>query len=115
MKNFQSTIVQLKKNTFLIITNIKWLKYYRIMFVVIKIKFIGFLSSVVKASNHIKYVSLNSQQSMTQSTVINLHPNKYGQGQCLYSFAVDLDRCHRSCNTLNDLYNKICVPKRTGG
>ena len=29
------------------------------------------------------------------------------------SFAVNLGRCIRICNTLNDLSNKVCVPKKT--
>ena len=32
----------------------------------------------------------------------------------LLSFAVNLDRCvYESCNTLNDLSNKVCVPNKT--
>ena len=38
---------------------------------------------------------------MTQSTLINLHPNKYTQRLRYYPFAVNLDRCVGSCNTLN--------------
>ena len=34
---------------------------------------------------------------MTQPTFIDLHPNKYVG----------------SCNTLNDLSNKVCVPNKT--
>ena len=30
-----------------------------------------------------------------------------------YPFAVKLDRCVGSCNTLNDLSNKIYVPSKT--
>ena len=30
-----------------------------------------------------------------------------------YPFAVNLDRCSRSCNTQNDLLNKVCVPNKT--
>ena len=29
-----------------------------------------------------------------------------------YPFAVKLDRCVVSCNTLNDLSNKVCVPNK---
>ena len=29
-----------------------------------------------------------------------------------YPFAVKLDRCVGSCNTLNDLSNKVCVPNK---
>ena len=30
-----------------------------------------------------------------------------------YSFVVKLDRCFGSCNALNDLSNKVCVPNKT--
>ena len=50
---------------------------------------------------------------MTQPNLINLHPNEYTQEFHYYPFAVKLDRCVRSCNTLNDLSNKVCVPNKT--
>ena len=46
---------------------------------------------------------------MIQPTIINLHPNEYSQELHCYPFAVKLDRCVESCNTLNDLCNKVCV------
>ena len=49
---------------------------------------------------------------MTQPTLINLHPNEYSQGLCYYPLAVNLDRCVGSCDTLNDLSNRVCVPKK---
>ena len=30
-----------------------------------------------------------------------------------HASAVNLDQCVRSCNTLNDLFNKVCVPNKT--
>ena len=50
---------------------------------------------------------------MTQPSIINLHPNEYSQEFHYYPFAVKLDRCVGSCNTLNDLSNKVCVPNKT--
>ena len=50
------------------------------MFGFIKKTFIGLLTSVVNASNHIKCVSLNNDQCMVQPTLINVHPNEYSQG-----------------------------------
>ena len=32
-----------------------------------------------------------------------LHPNEYSQEFCYYPFAVKLDRCVGSCNTINDV------------
>ena len=50
---------------------------------------------------------------MAQPIIINLHPNKYNQGLYYYPFAVNLDRCAGSCNTLKNLSNKVCVPNKT--
>ena len=50
---------------------------------------------------------------MTKPTLINLHPNEQSQEFHQYSFAVKLDRCVGSCNTLNDLSNKVWVPNKT--
>ena len=47
------------------------------MFGLIKKMFIGLLISTVNASNHAKCVLLSNQKCMTQSTLINLHPNEY--------------------------------------
>ena len=44
---------------------------------------------------------------MIQPTPINLHPDEYSQAFNYYPFAVKLDRRVGSCNTLNDLSNKI--------
>ena len=52
-------------------------------------------------------------QCMTQPTLINLHTNEYNQEFHYYSFAVKSDRCVGSCNTLNDISNKECVPSET--
>ena len=79
----------------------------------IKNKFIGLLTNIFNASNHTKCVSLNNQQFMHQPTRIDLHPNKYSQKLSCFPFAVKLDKYVRSCNTLNDLSNKVCVPNKT--
>ena len=50
---------------------------------------------------------------MAQLSLINLHPNENNQEFHYYPFAVKLDRCVGSCNTLNDLSNKICIPGKT--
>ena len=47
-----------------------------------------------------------------EPTLINLHPNEYSQEFHYYTFAVKLDRCVGSCNTLNDLPNKVRVPNK---
>ena len=75
--------------------------------------FIVLLSNLVNASNHTKCVWLSNQKCMIQPTLIYLHPNEYSQKFHYYRFAVKLDKCVGSCNTLNDLSNKVCVPNKT--
>ena len=75
--------------------------------------FMELLISTVNASNHKTCVSLSNQKCMTQSTLINLHPNEYSQQFHFYPFAVKLHRCVGSCNTLNDLSNKVCASNKT--
>ena len=50
---------------------------------------------------------------MIQPTLVNLHPNEYSQEFHYYQFTVNSDRCVGSCNTLNDLSNKVCIPNKT--
>ena len=81
------------------------------MFGIIKKMFIILLTSIVNASNYTKYVSLDNRECEIQPTLINLHPYEYSQELHYYPFAVKVGKCVGSCNTLNDLSNKIGVPK----
>ena len=58
-------------------------------------------------------MSLSNQKFLIQSTVIYLHPNEYSQEFHYYPFSVRSDRCFGSCNSLNDLSNKACIPNKT--
>ena len=82
------------------------------MFRLIKKLFIELLTSIVSASNHTKCVSLRNQKCKIQPTLVNLHLNESSQEFHCYPFSVKLDRCVGSCNTLNDLSNKVCIPKK---
>ena len=83
------------------------------MFGLIKKIFIGLLIGIVGAYNHTKCVSLRNQKCEIQPSFTNLHPNEYGQEFHYYPFTVKLDKCVGSCNTLNDVSNKVCVPNKT--
>ena len=72
----------------------------------------GLLIFIVNASNHTKCLSLSNFKFITQSTLINLHPNEYSQKCHCHPFATKLNRCVGNCNTLNDLCNKVCVPNK---
>ena len=60
----------------------------------------------------IKQVRVIEQSKMIQPIFINLHPNEYSQDFHYYPFVVKLDRCFRSCNTMNDLSNKTCASNK---
>ena len=75
--------------------------------------FIALLTSIVSASNHTKRTSINNQKCEIQRALIESHPNKYSQELHYRPFAVKLDKCVGSCNTLNDLPNKVCVANKT--
>ena len=76
--------------------------------------FIGLLTGLVNECNYTKCMLLSNQKCMTESTLINLHSKEYRQEFQYYPFAVNLDKCAGSFNTLNDLPNKVCVPNKTG-
>ena len=83
------------------------------MFGLMKIVFMELLINIVDASNHTKCALLSNQKCEIHSTFINSHPNEYSQVFHNYQFTVKLDKCVGSCNTLNDLSNKVCVPNKT--
>ena len=75
--------------------------------------FILLLSNIVNVSKNTQCVLSSNQKYMTQPTHINLDPNDCSQEFHNYPFAVKLDRCVGSCNTLNDLSNKVRVSNKT--
>ena len=83
------------------------------MFEIIKKVFILLLSNIVNVSKNTQWVLSSNQKYMAQPTHINLDPNDYSQEFHYYPFAVKLDRCVGSCNTLNDLSNKVRVSNKT--
>ena len=58
-------------------------------------------------------MSLSNQICEIKRTLINLHPNEYNQELYYYLFTVKLDKCAGSCNTFNDLSNKVCISNKT--
>ena len=67
------------------------------------------VSGVINASSHRKCVCFGDQNCTIQPTLINVHLNECSQESHYYPFAVKLDRCVGSCNTLNYLSNKVCL------
>ena len=75
--------------------------------------FIILLAGIIIASNHTKCLSLSNQKCEIQPILININPNEYSQKFHCYPFVAKLDKYVGSCNTLNDLSNKVCVPNKT--
>ena len=71
------------------------------------------LASIFNASKHTKCMPLSNQKCKIQPTLINFHANEYNQELHCHPFAVKSDRCVGSCNTLNDLSNRVCAPNKT--
>ena len=49
---------------------------------------------------------------MIQPPLFNLYPNECSQGLSFNPFVVKLDKCVWSCNTLNEIFNRVCVPNK---
>ena len=76
------------------------------MFSLIKQVFIVLLS--FSKSLAIKCVSLNNKPCTIRPFLIDLNPVEFKY----YPFIISLDKCSGSCNSINDLPTKICVPNR---
>ena len=50
-----------------------------------------------------------NETCMIRPFLINLNTVEFKY----YSFMIRLDKCNRSCNSVNDLSMKICVPSKT--
>ena len=50
---------------------------------------------------------------MARVTLLNLNPDEYNQGLRYYQFMVNLDRFNGCFNTLNNPFERICVPNKT--
>ena len=50
---------------------------------------------------------------MARVTLLTLNPDEYNQGLRYYQFMVNLDRFNGCFNTLNNPFERICVPNKT--
>ena len=82
------------------------------MFWLIKKIFIELLTGIANGSHHTKCVSLSNQKYEIQTTLTNIYSHEYSQELHCYPFSVKLGRCDGSCNTVNDLSNKVSVQNK---
>ena len=67
---------------------------------------ITFFSSNVLNVNSLECVSMNSRECKIRSEIINVNTNE----PVLYLYSIKIIKCKGSCNTINDLYAKLCIP-----
>ena len=82
------------------------------MFGNIRKMFIELVIGLVSVFNHTKCASLSNQKYDIRPTFITLHPKEYSQEFHYYPCTFKLDTCGGTCNTVNHLSNKICVPNK---
>lgn len=60
-----------------------------------------------------KCVLLDNEPSYVRPTIIYLKSDELYKRLCQCPFILNFDKCNGSCNTLNFLSNKKCVPNKT--
>ena len=58
--------------------------------------------------SNLKFVSLKNQPCKARPTIVNINSDKTS----FYSFTVSVNKCSRSCSTVDDLYNQVFVPNK---
>ena len=56
--------------------------------------------------NSLERVSMNNQECKTRTKIINIENNEL----VFYSFSIKVNKCSGSCNNVNDIYAKLCIP-----
>ena len=56
--------------------------------------------------NSLEYVSMSNQECQIRTKIIDLNNNE----PLFYPFSIRANKSNGSCNNINDLYAKLCVP-----
>ena len=56
--------------------------------------------------NQLKYVSMNNQECKVRLEIVNANSN----APLFYPFSIKTSKCSGSCNNVNDLFAKLCIP-----
>ena len=59
--------------------------------------------------NSLECFSANDQKCEVRSEIININTNE----PVYYPYSIKINKFKGSCNTINDPYDKICVPDKT--
>ena len=65
-------------------------------------------SCIAKLSDRMKCISLNNRPCQARATLVGINSNE----PLYYPFTVSPNKCGGSCNTIDDLYGRACVPNK---
>ena len=65
-----------------------------------------FLGCNISSVNSLKCVSVNNQECKIGPEIININSNE----PLFYPYSIKINKSSVSCNNINDLYSKMCVP-----
>ena len=56
--------------------------------------------------NSLKCISMNNQKCKIRPEIVSINSDE----PTFYPYSVETNKCSGSCNNVNDLYAKICIP-----
>ena len=56
--------------------------------------------------NPLKYVSMSNQECKIRPQIVNVSSDE----PTYYPYSVKINKCSGSCNNINDLFAKVCIP-----
>ena len=56
--------------------------------------------------NPLKYVSMSNQECKIRPHIVNVSSDE----PTYYPYSVKINKCSGSCNNINDLFAKVCIP-----
>ena len=67
---------------------------------------ITFFNFNLLMTSSLEFVSMNNQECKIRSEIINIKTNEL----VFYPYSITINKCKGSCNTINNLCAKLCVP-----
>ena len=65
-----------------------------------------FIAMIFFSCNALECVSMNKQECWIRPEIINVNSNE----PTFYPYSIEVNKCAGSCNIINDLYTKSCIP-----
>ena len=65
-----------------------------------------FFDCNISSVNSSKCISMNNQECKIRPEIININSNE----PLFYPYSIKINKCSCSCNNINNLYSKLCIP-----